>query len=149
MLKINIVLLPFADLRSGLCEQPKEFGQVLRRHSFQELVSRYEHLVTAEDSRIVIPLDMHRRHTSTHVGTIHHIVMQQREVMEHLDSLSERQCVSFVAAHKTTPGQHELHPQTLTARRQSISYRRIQTLRLTAPVQCGYGGVTIKHSGSQ
>ena len=62
---------------------------------------------------------------------------------------SEGESVLLIASHQSATGQHQLHPQAFASGRQCIGYRSIQALRLLTPVQCSYGGVAIKHSGSR
>ena len=98
MLKLHIVLLSLADAGSHLIEPTEYLRQFGFRHAAEQLVRLNEHLVAGEDSGVVIPFHMYGGASATYLGAIHHIVVQEGEVMEYLQRQSSRQYFLFVAA---------------------------------------------------
>ena len=101
MLKLHIVLLSFADAGRHLVEPTEYLRQFGFRHAAEQSVRLNEHLVAGEDSGVVIPFHMYGGASATYLGAVHHIVVQECEVMEYLQRQSGRQHFLFVAAEHT------------------------------------------------
>ena len=95
VLEIHVVLLSFAHAGRHLVEHLQRSRYFLCRHLCQQLVRLDEHLVAREDSRVLVPFDMHCLAAATHGRFVHHVVVKQREVMEHL----QRQCRRYHVIH--------------------------------------------------
>ena len=145
LLKIHIQLLSFAYLRGHLVEPPQGTLQFVTWYLCHQLIGFDQHLVARENSRILVPTDMYRLASATHGRMIHDVVVQQGEVMEHLQRQSSRQGLRFLAAKHTAGGQHQLRPYAFTTRRQGISYRLVQSPRIPTPIEFRYLFVDINH----
>ena len=79
-----------------------------------------EHSVATQDCHVIVPLAVNGGLATAHVGTVHHVVVKQREVVEqfnaqcHVDSLVE------VAAHRLTGHEGEDRTHALAALRHGV-----------------------------
>ena len=95
--EIDIILLSLANLCSHLVEEMEHLWQLIGRHLSKHLICLDQHLVARENGRILVPLDMHGRSATTHLSMIHHIIVEQSEIMEYLQSQCSRQNILIVA----------------------------------------------------
>lgn len=80
---------------------------------------------------------MNRRSAATHIGTIHHIVMQQSEVMKHFQSYRLVDSDTFVGTKRLGGGKHEHGAYAFSPAVQCIGYRLIKSLRLSRIMNLG------------
>ena len=139
MLEVDIQLLSFAHAGSHLIEPVEHLRQFGCRHLCQQFVCFDEHLVAGEDGGVVIPFDMDGLLSAPHRCAVHHVVVHECEVMEHLQGQSGRQhVVHRVDQSAVDDGfgcdDRQVRTETLTAGSQGVLDRFIQPARLLVPV---------------
>ena len=80
---------------------------------------------------------MDRRASAPQVAAIHHIIMEQREIMEHLYSESRLDEILRPASERLGAHQQQHRPDPLSALLPSVGYRGIQAFRLHRSVWTG------------
>ena len=75
---------------------------------------------------------MHSRAPATHVGAIHHVVMEKREVMECLDAHGRSQGLSGCVAESIGPHEQDDRAQTLAAGRKTIGNWAVERFEIAA-----------------
>ena len=85
-LEIHIILLTLKDLHCRRIEDIEQTRQQLRRSLFEQLIGIDDHRITRQNCDILVPLAEHRGLAATNRSIVHNIVVEQREVVEKLDS---------------------------------------------------------------
>ena len=84
-LKLEIELLTFANLDSGAGEEFKDWAQQYGAGLGNMFESHRQHGIAREDGSVVVPFDVHRRSAAAVGSLVHHVVVQQCEVMVDLE----------------------------------------------------------------
>ncbi len=134
-LEIHVVLLPLAHLHRRPIKNPQQLDQPIRPAEslspvLQDPVSEDQHRIARQNSSALAPLPMHRRPPAPKLGLVHNIVVQQREVMEHLHRHRGIQRPLRRAAIQVGPHQTQQRPNPFPAILQYIPDRGIQPARL-------------------
>ncbi len=147
MLELHVVLLPLADFGRHAIEELQDTGKLGLRHAAEQLIGLYHHLVARQNGRVVVPTDMHGRLAAAHGGVVHDIVVQQGEVVKHLDGQRCRKRLEngtrvgggglLGASVHSGCGQHQGGTQTLAARGERIFNRLVQAIRRAVPIELG------------
>ena len=90
-----------------------------------------QHGIAREDGLIGIPLLMNSLIAPTHIGMIHQVVVEQREVVIGLYTDGLRHDTFGILAIEVIGQEHEDGTDTLTAQRQHIAYRIVECVWLT------------------
>lgn len=124
--EIHVVLLSFAHFERHGVERREYLRQQLRRHLAQQPVGADQHGVTREDRHVLSPLGVDRGFAAPHGCIVHDVVVQQREVMEHLDGRGGRQGMLYLIGEDAV-GEHQQHgAQALAAARERIADRGVK-----------------------
>ena len=83
MLKVHVILLSFAHLKSGL-EILLHGNRTFCRSFIHTFACQHEHGISREDGRIGIPAAVHSRLSPPHICLVHEVIMEQGVVMKHL-----------------------------------------------------------------
>ena len=114
VLVVHVPLLAFINLDGCLVEQVHDGPAGTARNV---LCGDGQHGVAAQDGSVVVPATVHSGFAASHVGVVHHVIVQEREVVEHFQAHG---CVNRhgrVAAHGVTG--HECEHGTYTFAPQS------------------------------
>ena len=126
-LEVHVVLLSFADFERHGVERAQYPGQQLRGHFAQQAVGADHHGVARKDRHARPPLGIDRRFAAAHGGVVHDVVVQQREVVEHLDGGRSRQG-GLKPVGENAVCEHQQHrAQAFAAARQRIADRCVET----------------------
>ena len=125
-MKRNIAYILILIAASSLISSPAEAGT---------LESLQQHSVAREDGLISVPLLMHRLVTTTHIGIVHQVVVQQGEVMIGLQSDGLRDDTLWIILKEIIAHQHQHRAHTLASQRQHVLDRFIQRERLAVVCQ--------------
>ena len=134
VLVVHVPLLSLVNLDGGLVEQVHYLpvgsaGNILSGDS--------QHRVTAQDGRVGVPAAVHGGLATAHVGIVHHVVVQQGEVVEHLQSHSGIQRVREFSAHRFTSHEREHRADALATQRHVIGNGLIELTRSRRIRNCG------------
>ena len=88
LFEIHVVLLSFAHLERHGVEGREHLRQQVGRDAAQQAVGVDQHGVAREDGHVLAPFGIDRGFAAPHGGVVHDVVVQQREVVEHLDGRS-------------------------------------------------------------
>ncbi len=84
LFKVHVVLLAFVHFHCSAVEHVQNRAEHRVGHFGHERAGECKHGVAAEYGGDVVPLHMHCGASAPHVGSVHHIVVQQGEVVVHL-----------------------------------------------------------------
>ena len=85
-LEVHVVLLSLVDLDGSPGEELRYLGQVLLVTLADALHGHHQHVVSAQDGRVVVPLLVDGGLSASHLGTIHQVIMEQCEIVVCLQS---------------------------------------------------------------
>ena len=130
LLEIHIVLLTLTHLQGHRGEDIHNARQFVGRRTTQQAVGINHHCIARQDGHILAPTSKDRGLAATHVGIIHNIVVQKREVMKHLYGRSGRQCILQLTAKSLTNQQQQRGTNTFAATRHRVDDGGIKVFRL-------------------
>ena len=93
------------------------------------LTRHCEHSVAREDSHIVVPAHVHGGFSAAHVGFVHHVVVEQGEVVVKFNAHSLIECTRMVATESVASHQCEHRAQALSAKSHGVGNRFVESRR--------------------
>ena len=126
VLEIHVILLPLANLKSGLGEDVEHLLELVLTAVGHELISEHEHAVTREDGGVGIPLLVHGLMSAAQVGVVHEVVVEQRVVVVGLEGACRTEDALRIILEEVIGKKHEDRAHALATHRQDISYWLIE-----------------------
>ena len=113
MFEIHVVLLSLADAERHLVEEGHHLRQQVRRDAAEQAVGADQHGVARENGHVLPPACEDRGLAAPHGRVVHDVVVQQGEVVEHLDGGGGRQGLLQVVGEQAAREHHEHRSQPL------------------------------------
>ncbi len=130
VLEVHVPLLALVDFHGGAVEEFHHLLGALAGRLRDVLCGHGEHGVAAQDGHVVVPSAVHGGLSATHVGAVHHVVVQQGEVVKQLQPHCGLDGSLHVAAQGFAGHEHQLRTQSLAAQRHGVGDGLIELLGL-------------------